>query len=77
MTAESLTFGPYELGAITASFPTQDLTSSRPAGRFSTNSRRGRGARGVQTHGQLGYEILQHFVVTVDFDEERMHVVAT
>ena len=70
--AESLQFGPFELGNIAVSYSTQRTQKSqRPA----TVRARG-GRRGVETRGELGHEVLKHFVVTLDFAEENMHIYA-
>jgi len=74
---ESLLFGPYELGAINTTYSTQE--NSAPNSPILTGGavRAGRSRnRGVETHGELGFEILQHFVITIDFNEERMHIFA-
>ena len=70
--ADILQLGPYELGAISVTHPTQRPQSSR----FSAGLRTASRPRGQETDGQIGYEILQHFVLTMDFGEERMHVFA-
>lgn len=75
---ESLMFGPYELGNIAASFPTADAPADaatqmlQRAGR----GRGGPGSGGVDIQGSLGREIFKHFVLTIDFKEERMHIFA-
>ena len=75
--AQSLAFGPYELGGINADYPTEEGPRVRRSrledGLLRANRRRN---RSVQTHGELGYEIMQHFVITVDFNESRMHIFA-
>lgn len=68
--ADSLMFGPYELGNIALDYPpvtARDSDAPRMPGR-------GRRGGGPETSGVLGYEILKHFVVTVDTERERMHV---
>ena len=74
---ELLKFGPYELGNIAVEYATRKPPSrrSRRSGVLTGSAAQGRvRAQGVETHGQLGHEILQHFVLTIDFEEERMHV---
>ncbi len=76
-TTESLAFGPYELGGINTTYSTEEgprvRRSSLEDGLLRANRPRN---RSVQTHGELGYEIMQHFVITVDFNETRMHIFA-
>ena len=76
--AELLKFGPYELGNIAVEYATRKPPSrrSRRSGVLTGSAAQGRvRAPGVETHGQLGHEILQHFVLTIDFEEARMHVI--
>ena len=71
---DSLTFGPYELGNISANFPEagaqNNSTRNRNVTGFS-NIQRGRVAR-----GNIGLEVLKHFVLTMDLEQERLHVFA-
>jgi len=70
--ADSLMFGPYELGNIALAYPPVGEAPGGELARLQQMARRGGG--GVETSGVLGYEILKHFVVTMDIDRERMHV---
>ena len=70
--ADTLQLGPYELGAIGVTHPTQRPERSRISAGLLTAS----APRGVEINGQIGYEVLQHFILTMDFGEERMHVFA-
>ncbi|GIT20693.1 MAG: hypothetical protein CM1200mP40_03750 [Gammaproteobacteria bacterium] len=70
--ADAMQFGPYKLGAIGVRHPTQRPERSR----FTAGLRTASSRRGLETNGQIGYEILQHFILTMDFGEERMHVFA-
>lgn len=72
---ESLQFGPYELGNLAVAYPPQAVgNSQRPRRR--TDMRAVGGRRGVVTHGELGHEVLKHFVITIDFEQENMHIFA-
>lgn len=73
--ADSLMFGPYELGNIAVAIPQADREIPAELQRLQRMSRRGRGG-GVDTVGALGTEILKHFVVTIDTQDERMHIYA-
>ncbi|MDA1370767.1 MAG: hypothetical protein O2971_08420 [Proteobacteria bacterium] len=74
---ESLLFGPYELGAINTNYAVEEGANARRSFPSEGVLRAGRRRnRAVETHGELGYEIMQHFVITIDFNEERMHVFA-
>ena len=71
---DALTFGPYELGNIPIQYPkdgVQDNLTRRQQTLTATNLQRDR-----QTRGRIGIEVLRHFVVTMDFELERMHVFA-
>lgn len=70
----SLTFGPYELGGISARFPKRGVRTSiteRQQTLTGSNIRRSERSR-----GSVGMEILKHFVVTMDIELERMHIFA-
>ncbi|MDP6653563.1 MAG: hypothetical protein QGF90_15890 [Gammaproteobacteria bacterium] len=76
-TTESLVFGPYELGAINTTYSTEENSAQNRPIPIGGAVRAGRSRnRAVETHGELGFEILQHFVITIDFNEERMHIFA-
>ncbi|MCB1669773.1 MAG: hypothetical protein R3F41_10525 [Gammaproteobacteria bacterium] len=73
-TLDSLTFGPYQLGAIPVEFPKQNVRSNltrRQETLTNTNVQDDR-----QTRGRIGIEVLKHFIVTLDLELERMHVFA-
>jgi len=73
-TVNTLTFGPYELGSIPVQYPRDDVRSNltrRQETLTNTNIQADR-----QTRGRIGMEVLKHFIVTMDFEAERMHVFA-
>ena len=73
-TVDSLQFGPYELGNIAVAYPPENAQGGGDLERLQRMSRRGRS--GAETSGVLGYEVLKHFVITLDAEAERMHVIA-
>ncbi|PCH61446.1 MAG: hypothetical protein COC19_04760 [SAR86 cluster bacterium] len=70
-TAETLQLGPFDLGNIAVAFPAE-ATRKRQMSRGVMRATSGR--RGVETHGAVGHEIFKHFVLTIDFKEEHMHI---
>ena len=71
--ADSLQFGPYELGNIAVAFPRENTPSVDGIERLQRMGRRG-GGGGVDIAGAIGYDVLKHFVVTLDMETERLHV---
>ncbi|MBT8142859.1 MAG: hypothetical protein HKN88_08445 [Gammaproteobacteria bacterium] len=70
-----LKLGPYTLENVIVTVPAQD----RPTNISSQASRAELGTRlskGVSTIGILGYDVLKHFVITLDARTARMHVYA-
>jgi predicted aspartyl protease len=68
----SLLIGPYELENIPVTIPTKGEASNvgrraREYGSFN---------KGKQTRGLLGYDILKHFVITIDYSNYKVHIVA-
>lgn len=68
----TLKIGPYELENIPVIIPAEGESTN--IGRKSYSS--GRIKRGKQTKGLLGYDILKHFVVTIDYSSYEAHIVA-
>lgn len=69
---EELKFGPYELGNIAVQYPkpgTRDNLTTRRGPTIGSNISPGPGYR-----GRIGIGVLQHFVLTADFENELMHV---
>jgi len=69
---QSLSLGPYELENILVTIPAEGETSA--IGRRSKES--GIVKRSKQTMGLLGYDVLKHFVVTIDYSNYKVHLVA-
>lgn len=68
--ADSLQFGPYELGNIRVAFPAADAPVEGSLQRLA-RSRRG---SGPDISGSLGYDILKHFIITLDNEDGNLHV---
>lgn len=69
----SVEIGPFELENTIVSTPVegQDITISNTVGeKQSTNTR----IKGNRVEGLLGYDILKHFVVTIDYDKGYIHL---
>ena len=66
----SLTIGPYELGHIPVIINAE--------GERTNIGRRISGSAGIKTgkptKGLLGYDILKHFVVTIDYSSYKVHI---
>ncbi len=70
----SLQFGPYTLGNVKASFPSEGESSNlKRTSRASTGSYIDQSA---DSQGSIGYDVLKHFVVTIDYKGKRAHIAA-
>lgn len=68
----SVTVGPFELENVIVSTPIegQDITIADDVGeKTRTNSR----IKGKRIDGLLGYDVLKHFVLTIDYDKGYVH----
>lgn len=63
-------FGPFSLSSVKTIFYKDDTRYELYDNRARTGSR----VKGVPIKGSLGYDVLQHFVITVDFKNGYMHV---
>ncbi|WP_404390553.1 aspartyl protease family protein [Pseudoalteromonas phenolica] len=63
-------FGPFSLSNVKTIFYKDDTRYELYDNRARTGSR----VKGVMVKGALGYDVLQHFVITVDFKNGYMHV---
>ncbi len=72
----ALAIGPYELADVPIEIPAPGqeihISGFRPAGpgRFT------RIKKGVRISGILGYEVLRHFIVTIDYERDKAHIEA-
>jgi len=69
-TLNSLTFGPFELENVIVSTPVEGQKSN--IGRRQSRGSKNSGKR--QSKGILGYDVMKHFVVTLDYKGRKMHV---
>ncbi len=70
----TLRLGPFELGDVAVAVPAEGqrlLTGREGWGRVETATHITRGAR---ANGMLGYDVLRHFVVTIDYEREMLHI---
>lgn len=67
-----LTFGGFEIGNPTVSVPAagQDMELFKKEGNTGSRIRKGRG----RYQGLLGFDVLKHFVVTIDYKRGHVHV---
>jgi hypothetical protein len=68
--------GPFELGSVPVAVPAEGerlLSGSESWGRVQTGTHVTHGAR---ANGRLGYDVLRHFVVTIDLKRELMQIAA-
>ncbi|TWX74216.1 aspartyl protease family protein [Colwellia sp. C1TZA3] len=64
--------GPYELENVLTSVPGKDQSANLS----SQGSRLGSRMKGENIKGLLGYDVLKHFIVTIDYKGGHMHIVA-
>ena len=71
----SLKFGPYTLEDVITIVPAEDMitniTKKQQKAKLGT-----RFAKGAKEEGILGYDILKHFVITLDAKTAKMHIIA-
>ena len=72
---DALTIGPYELEHVSVSVPREDHMNDfgRYLDELSTGTRI---KRGVQAKGLIGYDVLKHFIVTIDYMAYRVNLYA-
>ncbi len=72
-TVPSLTIGPFELEDVSITTPAEG--EKRYIGLYVKEvATRSRIAKAAQTKGIVGYELLKHFLVTVDYSGEKLHL---
>ncbi len=74
-TLSSFGIGPYELENVKAIVPMEGeaMIINKHELRVMYDSRRQAGGS-KHSHGMLGYDVLQHFLITVDFWKNRLHI---
>jgi hypothetical protein len=70
----SVTVGPFELEDVPVSVPAPGVQQNVGGFRESGAAGNTRIRRVIRVDGVLGYELLRHFVVTLDYDRERAHI---
>ena len=71
-TLDSVGVGPYELGGVMSAIPAEGQSANIGGRSYTATGTRLQ--RGLKTTGLLGYDVLKHFVITVDYDKDRMHI---
>ena len=70
----SFKIGPFELTDVPVEVPAPGVQSNVGSFRKQGPDRETNLRTGVRVSGTLGYEILRHFVVTIDYEREAMHI---
>jgi hypothetical protein len=70
----SVTLGPFELEDVPVSVPAPGVQQNVGGFRESGAAGDTRIRRVIRVDGVLGYELLRHFVVTLDYDREQAHI---
>ncbi|MDN7123868.1 aspartyl protease family protein [Pseudidiomarina terrestris] len=65
-----LGFGPFDLADVRVTVPKEGVRADFGKNRSELNSR----VRGVKIDGLLGYDVLKHFVLTIDYKNGRGHI---
>jgi predicted aspartyl protease len=72
----SVVIGPFELTDVPVAIPAAgesiNISGARSTGPLADSRVR----KGVRISGVVGYEILRHFIVTLDYDREKLHIAA-
>ncbi|MEE4216496.1 MAG: retropepsin-like aspartic protease [Xanthomonadales bacterium] len=69
---DSVIVGPYELTDVVTAIPAEGQSANIGERQYAATGTRLQ--RGVKTNGLLGYDVLKHFVITVDYKNYRMHI---
>lgn len=70
----SVKLGPFELEDVPIAIPAKGEPIRISGARSARAEQDTRIKRGVRVSGIVGYEVLRHFVVTVDYDRQKAHV---
>ena len=71
---DSVIVGPYELENVEAAIPAQGQSSNLGMEGYVGLGSRIR--RGVETNGLIGFDVLKHFVVTIDYSKHKLNLYA-
>lgn len=66
----SLTFGPFELEDVLVTIPAEGINSYLESQYKSSGSR----IRGRKVQGIIGYDVLKHFLITIDYKRGYAHI---
>jgi len=69
---DSIIIGPYELEDVPVIIPSEGEATTLGRKVYETRKI----SRGKKTKGILGFEILKHFILTIDYSDYRAHIVA-
>lgn len=73
----SLKIGPYELEGVQIQVPAEgENTNIGESKRETATANNSRISRGIKPKGIIGFDVLKHFIVTVDLDDYQLHIVA-
>lgn len=70
----SFKIGPFELTDVPVEVPAPGVQSNVGGFRRQGVDLDSRLRKGVRVSGTIGYEVLRHFVVTIDYEREAMHI---
>ena len=69
---DALTIGPYKLDNVSVNVPIQD--NARDFGKYFNGSSGSRIKKGVKAKGLIGYDVLKHFIITIDYMNYRVNL---
>lgn len=73
----SLKIGPYELEGVPIQVPAEGENTNVGESRRETSAgNNSRISKGIKAKGIMGFDVLKHFIVTVDFDDYQLHILA-
>lgn len=73
---DALKVGPYTLDNVMVHVPGADQNTNLKFDELNEHQTRSRIKKGVSSKGLLGYEILKHFIVTIDYESFRVNFYA-
>jgi predicted aspartyl protease len=73
----SVVIGPFELADVPVAIPAEGVKINISGARSVGPRENSRIRKGVRVSGIIGYEVLRHFVATIDYDRQKMHLAAS
>ena len=70
----ALTLGPFEMENVTVTVPAEGEHLYLSTSRSVEDSTRSRIKKGRKSEGQLGYDLLRHFIVSIDYKRELVNL---